>query len=154
MKNTFFPFQRSSTVNRFFPKNASHSLQLLLQAVYEDTISKLQNHLKSLSKISTALCGIIQVFFMMSEQAPFFQYREARFIIKAWELQMYMLSWARNWESCSRYVAFSSLLAEITMFWRYWAYNTINTWIIPHKAVEIFGWPFSDGFRSFETVSS
>ncbi len=32
------------------------------------------------------------------------------------------------------------------MFWKYWARNKIKSWIIPHKAVESFGWTFLDGF--------
>ncbi len=44
------------------------------------------------------------------------------------------------------YVGFGSFLAKIKVFWKYRAHTMIKTtWIIPHKAFEIFGWTFLDG---------
>ncbi len=73
LKNIFFILCVLFYNKQFFSKKASHSLELLLLAVHDDMVSKHKNHLKmSIQKVSKALCGIIQVFFMVS-QAQYFQ---------------------------------------------------------------------------------
>ncbi len=63
MKNTFI-LPVLLHCKHFLFKNASH---LLLLAVYGDIVLKHQKQLKtSIQKISAALCGIIQVFFIVS----------------------------------------------------------------------------------------
>ncbi len=45
-----------------------------------------------------------------------------------------------HWMGC---VGVSSSLAEIKVFWKYSAYDSIKkTQIIPHRAIESFGWTF------------
>ncbi len=59
----------------------------------------------------------------------------------------------RAWDREPRTFCFSSLLAKITVFWKYWIVNMIKTWIIPQEAFEIFGWTFSDGFHVWNCIS-
>ncbi len=42
------------------------------------------------------------------------------------------------------------LLADIKVFWKYWAHSTMKkTWVKPHEAVESLGWMFLDDFDAF-----
>ncbi len=46
---------------------------------------------------------------------------------------------------------FSSFLADIKVFWKYWALDTTKeTWIIPHEAVENSGRTFLGGFDALK----
>ncbi len=53
----------------------------------------------------------------------------------------------KHWIAC---VGFSSFIAKIRVFWRYWAYEMIKkTWITPHKAFESFARMFLDGLELY-----
>ncbi len=44
------------------------------------------------------------------------------------------------------------LSSQIKVFWKYCPYDTIETWIIPHKAVWSFAQTFLDKFDVFKSV--
>ncbi len=62
-----------------------------------------------------------------------------------WQFWITVTCFLEHWIGC---VGFSSFLAEIEVFWKYWAYDIIKkTWIIPHKAA------FLNSFDAFKIVS-
>ncbi len=60
---------------------------------------------------------------------------------------MHALGQERDRKPCNGCVGFSGFLAQITVFWKYWAYDMIKkAGIWPDKAFWTLGWMFLDAF--------
>ncbi len=97
----------------------------------------------STQKISTALCGIIQVIFycVVSSMLP----KHFHFEVKAAKIQNTGYKAPCSVLAKHMHQMFLSVKNSKISVWKFLAHDMIkNTWIIPHEAVECFGWMFLD----------